>query len=40
MLEEEIVCDVDDLFIVIVELIIIEEKYVINIVMIDWEWFE
>nr|WP_206769132.1 MULTISPECIES: type II secretion system protein GspL [unclassified Pseudoalteromonas] len=40
MLEEEIACDVDDLFIAIAEPTTIEEKHAINIAMTDREWFE
>jgi len=40
MLEEEIACDVDDLFIAIAEPTLIDEKHAINIAMTDREWFE
>ncbi|MDN3380812.1 MULTISPECIES: type II secretion system protein GspL [unclassified Pseudoalteromonas] len=40
MLEEDIACDVDDLFIAIGEPTIVGEKHAINVAMTDREWFE
>ncbi|AXV64090.1 MULTISPECIES: type II secretion system protein GspL [Pseudoalteromonas] len=40
MLEEDIACDVDDLFIAIAEPTLIDEKHAVNIAMTDREWFE
>ncbi|RZF95434.1 type II secretion system protein GspL [Pseudoalteromonas sp. CO302Y] len=40
MLEEEIACDVDELFIAIAEPTMVGDKHAINIAMADREWFE
>ncbi|NNG45383.1 type II secretion system protein GspL [Pseudoalteromonas sp. NEC-BIFX-2020_002] len=40
MLEEDIACDVDDLFIAIAEPSMIGDKHAINVAMTDRDWFE
>ncbi|MCQ8880139.1 type II secretion system protein GspL [Pseudoalteromonas shioyasakiensis] len=40
MLEEDIACDVDDLFIAIAEPTMVGEKHAVNVAMTDREWFE
>nr|WP_211183766.1 type II secretion system protein GspL [Pseudoalteromonas arctica] len=40
MLEEEIACDVDDLFIAIAEPTMVGDKHAIKVAMTDREWFE
>ncbi len=40
MLEEDIACDIDDLFIAIAEPTMVGEKHAINVAMTDREWFE
>lgn len=40
MLEEEIACDVDDLYIAIAEPTMVEDKHAIKVAMTDRDWFE
>ena len=40
MLEEEIACDVDDLFIAIAEPTMVDDKHAIKVAMTDRDWFE
>lgn len=40
MLEEDIACDVDDLFIAIGASTLVDDKHAINVAMTDREWFE
>ena len=40
MLEEDIACDVDDLFIAVGESTMIDEQHAIRVAMVDKEWFE